>query len=283
MTHGHSNGNGPDLDAAKAIFARFCTTIAALRHPQSGCPWDLEQDHFTLRRYMLEEAYEAVEAMAASDDREICGELGDVLLQVVLNAQVAQDRGAFDVVDVVRGIDEKMRRRHPHVFGSDADKSVSVDQVRSTWDVIKAGEAAEKGVTKPASIMKDAEKKQPATNQALKIGKIARKVRFDWESPAEVFQQLRSEIDELEAELARPTQDPAKVAAEVGDVYFSLAQLCRHLEIDPETTAVDGNRKFLRRFAKLEELAAGDGLDVASATRDQLEALWRRAKASERR
>lgn len=271
----------PDFSAANTAFAAFCATIAALRDPVSGCPWDLEQTHATLRRYMIEEAYEAAEAMTGSDPRELCDELGDVLLQVVLNAQVALDSGTFSIVDVVNAIEAKMRRRHPHVFGDDATKTaITTGQVRSNWDVIKADEAQGKA-KKPGGHFAEAEKKHPAAAQAVKIGKLASKIRFDWDKPEEVFAQLASEVEELRAEFAAGANDKARIAAEIGDVYFSLAQLCRHLDLDPETVAMDGNRKFLRRFAALEAIAASRGQVVKDATREELEQLWIAAKKTE--
>lgn len=275
---------GPDLRALQAAFLNFYETIAALRHPVSGCPWDLEQTHASLRRYMIEEAYEAAEAMTSGDPREICDELGDVLLQVVLNAQVAQDAKQFSIIDVIAAIDAKMRRRHPHVFGDDAEKqAITSGQVRTNWDVIKASEHAASAKPAAAGHFAEAAKKTPAAAQAVKIGKLAKKIRFDWDAPREVFDQLASEIEELRAEFAAGALDKAKVSEEIGDVYFSLAQLCRHLDMDPETIAMDGNRKFLRRFAALESIAASQGVAVSEASRDELERLWREAKNSERR
>ncbi len=255
------------MSGAHQAFADFMRTIAALRHPTTGCPWDREQNHRTLRRYMLEEAYEAADAMSAGDPRAICDELGDVLLQVVLNAQIASDEETFTLEDVIRGIDEKMVRRHPHVFGGAAGK----------WEEIKA---AEKKALPPkaAGTFAEAEKKSPASAQAVKIGKIAKTIKFDWDHPTEVLAQLKSELVELEAEFARKEFDAAKTAAELGDVYFSLAQLCRHLDLDPETVAMDGNKKFLRRFEKLEGIAGAKGKVVAAMARDELEALWAEAK-----
>ncbi len=270
----------PDLEAAAQAFKEFLTTIAALRDPKVGCPWDLKQSHETLRRYMIEEAYEASEAMAAGDARDIQGELGDVLLQVVLNAQIAQDEKNFSVVEVIKGIDDKMRRRHPHVFDKDTG-GVSVDDVRSNWDLIKAEEKAKAGKSKPTGAFVDAEKCQPATLQAQKIGKIAHKIRFDWDTADEVFAQVRSEVDEVEAELKKKKRSPAKLAEEIGDVYFSLAQLCRHLDLDPEVVSIDANRKFLQRFSRLEAIAKGRSLALASATREQLEELWKAVKREE--
>jgi len=235
---------------------------------------------------MVEEAYEASDAMAADDPAAIQDELGDVLLQVVLNAQVARDCGQFQVADVIRGIDAKMRRRHPHVFGGATERGQvkTAGDVRQAWDVIKAAEKAEKATVAgevESGLFADAEKRSPATLQALKIGKIAGKVRFDWDSADEVFVQLVSEVDELRAELTSARRDEVKTAAEIGDVYFSLAQLCRHLGLDPEIVARDGNRKFLRRFAQLEQLAAARGVDVQTASRNQLEALWQDVKRQE--
>lgn len=274
--------NGPDQQAVALAFGRFVETIAALRHPRTGCPWDLEQTHQTLRKYMIEEAYEASDAMADGDAKEIQGELGDVLLQVVLNAQLALDAKTFSLVDVIQGIDEKMRRRHPHVFAADGGKdAVTSGQVRQTWDVIKAEEKAT-GKAKPKEgAFAEAEKVHPATLQAQKIGKIAQKIRFDWHDPAEVFAQVRSEIDEVHAELVAAKRSKAKLAEEIGDVYFSLAQLCRHLDLDPEVVALDANRKFLRRFKRLEELAQKKGKAVAASSREELEALWQAVKQQE--
>ena len=270
-----------DLDAAAGAFRGFAATIAQLRDPSKGCPWDLKQDHLTLRRYMIEEAYEAVEAMSAADPKALTEELGDVLLQVVLNAQVAQDGGAFSLIDVIQSIDGKMRRRHPHVFdpavaGSPAAPT-SAAAVRQSWETIKA---AEKAATPPdRGFFADLSREQPASHQAVSIGKRAAKIAFDWASPLDVLAQVRAELDELEVEIK--AKKTAAASAELGDVYFSLAQLARHLGVDPEVTALDANRKFLRRFRAVEALAKARGLAVTAATNAQLEELWRAAKAAE--
>jgi MazG family protein len=272
----------PDLAAVTAAFADFCRTVAALRDKAGGCPWDLEQDHRTLRRYMLEEAYEACDAMGGDDSKAICDELGDVLLQVVLNAQIAHDDGRFSIADVARGIDAKMRRRHPHVFGTEDEKARrSRDAIRTKWDQVKAAERG-RDAAAPAGFFAEATGKHPASQQALKIGKLAAKIRFDWDDAQEVFAQVRSEIDEVAAELSRPAREEAKLAEEIGDVYFSLAQLCRHLSLEPETLALDANQKFLRRFAALESTAARDGIDIQKASRATLEELWVRVKKAEK-
>lgn len=270
----------PDLAAATKEIAALITTIAWLRDKDDGCPWDLEQDHHSLRRYMIEEAYEAAEAMAGTDVKEIRDELGDVLLQVVLNAQIASDQNNFSISDVARSINEKMRRRHPHVFSADKD-SITSEQVRGNWEKIKAEEKGNIVSNEARPVFAGAEKKQPATLQALHIGKEAAKINFDWDSTDEVFQQLKSEIAELELEIQRKKPNRSRISAELGDVFFSLAQLCRHLKMDPETVAMDGNRKFLKRFAGLERLAADEGIDVRSAERGILEKLWQQAKKSE--
>jgi ATP diphosphatase len=260
-------------------FLGFVKTIAALRHPKTGCPWDLEQDHKTLRRYMIEEAYEAADAMASGDDADIKDELGDVLLQVVLNAQIAQDHKTFNLESVIKGIDDKMRRRHPHVFG-DVNAESSKEVLRN-WDGIKAAEKAAAG-KKDHGIFAEAHNKQPATTQALKIGKLAAKIKFDWDDLNEVFGQLRSEVDELQAEVKKKPVDAAKLAEEIGDVYFSLAQVCRHAGLDPETVSFDANRKFLKRFERLEAIAKKRGVDVKNAPRATLEELWVATKKEER-
>lgn len=267
----------PDLKGVTEVFSEFVTTVAWLRDRELGCPWDLEQDHKTLRRYMVEEAYEAAEAMTENDDRELCDELGDVLLQVVLNAQVAKDRGAFSLIDVINSINDKMRRRHPHVFAN--EEAATAQEVRGNWDKIKADER--QGKKSSDGVFARVEKKHPATSQALSIGKIASKIHFDWDSVSDVLIQVRSEVDELTSELSGSQIDRTKVAHEIGDVYFSLAQLCRHLELDPETVAMDGNRKFLNRFEKLESIAATQGVDVRGAERAVLEKLWLAAKKAE--
>lgn len=254
-------------------FADFVETIARLRHPKTGCPWDLKQTHESLRRYMLEEAYEASEAMGSGDERHMAEELGDVLLQVVLNAQLGDDHGRWSIEDVIEGIDSKMKRRHPHVFDADNVKAGSAEEVLQQWSAIKA---KEKGAAKR---LFDEEKSVfPSLQQAYRIGEKAEKIAFDWDNVADVFAQLESEMAELKAEMVKRPREPAALRAELGDVFFTLAQLCRHLGLDPETVAQDGNRKFLKRFAQVEDLAQARGLDLVKASTAEKERLWQEAK-----
>jgi MazG family protein len=269
-----------DERAAEAgrIFAEFVKTVATLRHPDRGCPWDLEQDHKSLRRFMLEEAYEAAEAMLGIDEAHLLEELGDVLLQVVLNAQLAVDKNKGDIRDVVTSINSKMHRRHPHVFGELAGQGIGQAEIKSNWERIKAKEKAVK--LHKAGYFADCSKVIPALTQAYKIGKRAHMIHFDWDAPAEVLKQCQAELNELEHEMVGADQD--RLHDELGDVFFSLAQLSRHLGVEPEVAAQQGNAKFLRRFAAMEEICAVRHLDVTHLTRDELEALWQEAKSLER-
>lgn len=274
-----------DFKTAAEAFKNFCQTIARLRDPVDGCPWDLEQNHDTLRCYMIEEAYEAARVMAGADknpadSRELCEELGDVLLQVVLNAQVAADRGGFKIEEVIQSINDKMRRRHPHVFGDDNQRQQrQMDSIKSNWETIKSNEKKTK-----ANKSTDARSEgffsgingYPATIEAFEIGKRAARIKFDWNSPAEVLAKLLSEVEELKEEWEKG--DRRALLAELGDIYFSLAQFSRHMGVDPEVVALDGNRKFLDRFAALEALATKQGIKVDGADQATLESLWEEAK-----
>jgi MazG family protein len=274
-------GHDADWQDAKDVFGQLCETIAALRHPKTGCPWDLEQNHSTLRKYMIEEAYEAAEVMDPANPSKLKEELGDVLLQVVLNAQIASESVTFSIADVVRSIDEKMRRRHPHVFGGGDSSDVKTSgDVRLKWDEIKARESKETASDgyfaklKPSGVT-------PSSQLAVAIGKLAKKIDFDWSDACQVLAQVESEIAELRHEIITKASKP-KIHEEMSDVLFSLFQLCRHLDIDPEVCAMDGNLKFLRRFANLEMIASRQGLDVKTAGTGKLEELWKQAKAMEK-
>lgn len=259
-------------------FTQLCSTIAALRHPKTGCPWDLEQTHASLKRYMIEEAYEAAEHMDNEESSaQLCEELGDVLLQVVLNAQVALDANQFSIVDVIKSINEKMIRRHPHVFGGQVVESK--DELRKNWEAIKANEN-KKIVRHTSDGVFEKVIRYPATRQAFEIGKQASKIKFDWEEPLAVLAQLRSEISELEDALQESKgQTTEDVKCELGDVFFTWVQLCRHCDLEPETIGLEGNQKFLDRFKILEAIAVERGIDVRTATQATLENLWQEAKA----
>ena len=267
--------NELEIRAEKAAqeFKAFIKTVAQLRHPLKGCPWDLEQTHVSLRRYMLEEAYEAAETMLAEPSAELIDELGDVLLQVVLNAQLAADGGRGDIEDVVRGIRQKMIRRHPHVFAT-SDQAISADEVTRQWALIKQ---KEKPKDHTEGVFGKTRKVHPALTQAFQIGKTAKNIAFDWHTPEEVFQQLQAELTELQQEIA--AEDKTKIADELSDCFFSLAQLSRHLEFEPEEIAQRGNMKFLRRFEMMESLARDNGIDVTTVGQAKLEELWAEAKS----
>jgi MazG family protein len=266
--------------AAAEAFSRFCETVSALRHPQTGCPWDLQQDHRSLRRYMIEEAYEAAEVMSGEDHQKLRGELGDVLLQVVLNSQIAMQNGEFNVIDVINEIDAKMRRRHPHVFGDHAVRGTA--DVRANWEKIKAAEKAAEQ-PKHVGVFSNIGHRQSPLLRAFEIGKIAKKIDFDWGCPGDVLKQLQSEVQELSDAMSDGgEQSTESVQSELADTFFSLVQLCRHLELDPETVALDGCLKFEKRFAALEALARQQGVEVSRAGNQKLEELWVAAKAADK-
>lgn len=255
-------------------FVGFVEIVARLRDPEKGCPWDLKQDHSSLRPFMIEEAYEAAEAMASGDIAHIKEELGDVLLQVVLNAQLMTDAGTGSVVDVLQGISEKMVRRHPHVF----DESVgerSVDEVKYHWEKIKAEEKPQKALEGVFAKLRSSP--FPAMMHGVKIGKKAKVINFDWSSPHEVLAKVKEELAELEQEMADEAS-PEKRLEEFGDLLFSVAQLARHLRIDPELAAAQGNQKFLKRFAAMEELAHDREHALKDLSQEEMEGLWEEAK-----
>ncbi len=253
--------------------------MAALRTPGSGCPWDLEQNFATVAPYTLEEAYEVADAIDRGDLVDLCDELGDLLLQVVFHARMAQEQGAFEFGDVVLAITEKLRRRHPHVFG-DA-RGATPDEVKRLWDRIKAEEKAARpapaGVSKALSGVPVA---LPALTRALKLQTKAGKVGFDWNDPLAVLAKIREEADEIEVEIRAGAK--ADASAEVGDLLFAVVNLARHLDADPEAILRAANLKFERRFGAIEAALAAQGRTPEQSTLAEMDALWNAAKAAEK-
>jgi ATP diphosphatase len=264
--------------------ARLLDIMAALRTPETGCPWDLAQNFSTIAPYTLEEAYEVADAIARGDLADLREELGDLLLQVVFHARMAQEQSAFDFGDVVQAITEKLVRRHPHVFGreSSSDHKHTPQAVEGLWERIKAQEAQEKAGRKGASADEGAlagvPVALPALTRALKLQAKASKVGFDWNDPRAVLHKIREEADEIEAAL---DGDAAAAAGEVGDLLFAAVNLARHLRADPEAVLRGTNQKFERRFAAIEQALAAEGKKPQDATLAEMDALWDAAKARE--
>jgi ATP diphosphatase len=257
---------------------RLLEIMAALRTPGTGCPWDLEQDFATIAPYTLEEAYEVVDAISRNDIGDLREELGDLLLQVVFHARMAEEQRAFDFGDVVEGITAKLIRRHPHVFGD--LKGATTEQVNANWERIKAEEKAERGKQTPAGALAGVPVALPALTRALKLQSKAGKVGFDWNDPLAVLAKIREECDEIETEIAAGQRD--KAAAEVGDLLFAVVNLARHLEADPEGTLRATNEKFIRRFASIERALTAQGKRPENSTLAEMDALWEAAKAAEK-
>ena len=273
------------IDRACDEFRKLLKTISTLRNPDGGCPWDLEQTHLSLRGGIIEETYEVVDAITRGDSANLMEELGDVLLQIVFHSQIGVEKGEFSIEDVIRKIHEKMIRRHPHVFGS-VDRPDSSDEVLKRWDKIKEKEKSsehvqEKDLGKYLSHVVKSE--FPATKQALLIGKKMARIGFEWAGVAEVFNHFKSEVEELdEAMRGSNFSSSTAVYEELSDVFFSLAQVCRRLKIDPEVVSSDGNRKFVSRFLKVIDLAKASGKDASSMPLGELDALWNEAKKEEK-
>ncbi len=261
--------------------ARLIEIMAALRTPETGCPWDLEQDFRSIAPYTVEEAYEVAEAIERGDLDELRDELGDLLLQVVFHARMAQEQGAFAFPDVVAAICDKLIRRHPHVFGDGGDLTAA--GVTAQWDEIKAQERAAKGTPAPASLLDGVPLPLPALTRAVKLQQKASKVGFDWNNAAHVMGKIREETEEIAVELDAPDVDPRALEEEIGDLLFVVANLARHANVDPEQALRGANTKFERRFHHIEKRLRETGTTPDAASLDEMEALWVEAKNLEKR
>jgi MazG family protein len=274
---------GQWLDKLVAVQARL--------RSRNGCPWDREQTHQTLRTYLVEEAYEVLEALESGDDAKFAEELGDLLLQIVFHAQIAREERRFTISGVVRAIHDKMVRRHPHVFGGARLKSAA--EVLKNWEGIKADERLRKTGTfadqtaekSPPSLLDGISRGLPAVLEGFQLTRRAARIGFDWNSADEVVAKVREELDEL-ASVAAAKAGPAHRALteeEVGDLLFAAVNLARFLEIDPEIALKKANQKFSRRFRDMERRASSSGRALAEVPRAEMEAFWDAAKRSEHR
>ncbi|PCJ71283.1 MAG: nucleoside triphosphate pyrophosphohydrolase [Rhodobiaceae bacterium] len=254
------------------------TIMAKLRDPDGGCPWDLEQTFRSVVPYTLEEAYEVADAIERNSLDDLKEELGDLLLQVVFHARIAEEQGAFDFADVVSGISEKMVRRHPHVFSD--GKARTADDVSLTWEEIKQAEKVAKGRT-TVGLLDDVPAVLPGLAQAVKLQKQAAKVGFDWPSVGPVLEKVEEELAELKIEV--DANAPEAIEEEFGDLLFVLANYARHLKIDPDAALRRANRKFRSRFASMELNAKAGKVQLSDLTLEELEALWVLAKEEEKR
>ena len=268
-----------------AALAELVAVVARLRDPERGCPWDLEQTHASLVPYVLEEAHEVADAIRHGDDGHLAEELGDLLLQVVLHAQIASEAGRFDLEQVARGISAKLVRRHPHVFaGAEAANSATV---RASWEAIKAKEQADRagaGAEVPASasplsnLLAGKVRGQPALAGAMTISRKAAAAGFEWDDLNGVWQKVHEELDELKEAVAegQASGDPAHAQEELGDLLFTLVNVARWCGLDPEAGLAGTNRRFLDRFSRVEAALGGN---LKGRSIQELEGLWREAKA----
>ena len=257
---------------------RLLEIMAALRTPETGCPWDLAQNFSTIAPYTLEEAYEVADAIARGDLAELKEELGDLLLQVVFHARMAEEQSVFDFGDVVQAITGKLIRRHPHIFADET--STTPRAVEGLWERIKA---EEKAANKTGQIgeLTGVPVALPALSRALKLQVKASKVGFDWNDPRAVLRKIREEADEIEAELDRAEINKTATAGEVGDLLFAVVNLARHLDADPEAVLRQTNLKFERRFAAIERALAARGKAPQEVSLAEMDTLWNEAKETE--
>jgi MazG family protein len=267
-------------ETAGEWFERLVALQARLRAP-NGCPWDREQTHATLRTYLIEEAYEVLDAMKSGDDAKFANEMGDLLLQVVFHSQIAAEQGRFTVADVIREVHEKMVRRHPHVFGEKRAKDAA--EVLRNWEQIKAqerqGNSTAKGEEQAKSLLDGVPRTLPAMMEGLQLTRKASRAGFDWDDAQGIFEKLREECAELRH--ASETGDAGNVEEEMGDLLFAAVNLARFLQVDPEIALKNANAKFARRFREMERVAAENGSAFANVPREEKERLWEATKRSE--
>lgn len=272
--------------------AMLLSVMRALRDPDHGCPWDLEQDFASIAPYTIEEAYEVADAIERGDFEDLADELGDLLLQVVYHSQMASEAGHFEFGDVVYAVTKKMIRRHPHVFGDVS--GLSSNGVKKRWEEIKAEERAEKAarkgvspeeLTRAKSTLSGVAGNLPALTIALKLQQKASKVGFDWNNPMAVLEKMSEEAAELVEAIAAGKDDArsgataqGRIEEEIGDLLFTAANLARHLDVEPETALRRTNEKFKRRFASIEDELGRQGKSLDKASLEEMEMLWQAAK-----
>ncbi len=265
-------------------FEKLAAVQARLRAPD-GCPWDREQTHASLRTYLIEEAYEVLEAMESGDDAKFADEMGDLLLQIVFHSQIAKEEGRFEVSDVIRAVHDKMVRRHPHVFGETRAKDSA--EVLKNWEQIKKEERAaagkkgngDKHADKPGSLMDGVSRALPAALEGFQLTRRAARIGFDWDNVEGVFDKINEEAAELRQALT--AKDAPRTEEEMGDLLFAAVNLARFLHVDPEIALKRANAKFSTRFRRMEAMAAGGGKALADVPREQMEEFWDAAKRAE--
>jgi len=267
-------------------FEKLVAVQARLRAP-NGCPWDREQTHQSLRTYLIEEAYEVLEALESGNDAKFAEEMGDLLLQIVFHSQIAREEGRFTVSEVIREIHDKMIRRHPHVFGTTRAKDST--EVLRNWEQIKAAErrAGEKqgnskagdDLPKEASLLDGVSRALPATLEGFQLARKASRIGFDWEDASGVFEKMREETEELKKALGN--QDHWRIEEELGDLLFAAINLSRFLKVDPEIALKKANAKFVRRFRAMERLARKNGQGFKDLPHEEMETYWDAAKKLE--
>jgi tetrapyrrole methylase family protein/MazG family protein len=267
-------------------FEKLVAVQARLRAP-NGCPWDREQTHQSLRTYLIEEAYEVLEALDSGNDAKFAEEMGDLLLQIVFHSQIASEEGRFTVADVIREIHDKMIRRHPHVFGETRAKDSA--EVLRNWEQIKAEErrsnassgASKTGAefTKESSLLDGVSRALPATLEGFQLTRKAARIGFDWEDAGGVIEKMREETEELKKALQ--AKDQRKIEEELGDLLFAAVNLARFLKTDPEIALKNANAKFSGRFRAMEKMARESGREFKDLPRAEMEAHWNAAKNSE--
>jgi len=275
---------GRERLSAGEWFEKLVALQRRLRAPD-GCPWDREQTHATLRTYLIEEAYEVLDALESGEDTKFAEEMGDLLLQVVFHSQIATEEGRFTVADVIREIHEKMVRRHPHVFGEKRAKDAA--EVLKTWEKIKAQERLEKDgqegaktESKPVSLLDGVSRGLPATLEGYQLTRRASRIGFDWTDADGILEKMREETAEVRHALQ--TKERRKIEEEVGDLLFAAVNLARFLHVDPEIALKRANAKFSRRFREMERMAASGGQKFAEVPRETMEELWEAAKQGEK-
>src|SRR5690348_15693936 len=263
-------------------FERLAAVQARLRAPD-GCPWDREQTHATLRTYLIEEAYEVLEALESGDDAKFAEEMGDLLLQIVFHSRIAEEESRFTVSDVIREVHDKMVRRHPHVFGEKRAKDAA--EVLKNWEQLKkeerkaASRKKSEAEAHPASLLDGVSKALPATLEGFQLTRRAARIGFDWQDAGGVFEKIDEEAGELRQALS--AKDAKREEEEMGDLLFAAVNLARYLHIDPEIALKKANAKFSSRFRRMEQLAAEAGKPLSDVPREDMERLWEIAKRSE--